>query len=298
MKKDAYYFPHFCNARHDRKLKRLQKDLGLEGYGIFFMVLEILREQTDFRYPYEDLDLLSDELGTSTAKVEAVINIYGLFEIDHERNFFSPKLIFYLQPYIEKSERARNANKIRWERQKQLESNTKAIQMDIQMDSVLESKESKVKNSKVKESKVKESRSSKEEQTLLTTTATEIINPFTTYQNNIGLITAHIADRMKSLLEDGITQELMSKYIEVATERNKRTWAYIEKMAQGNLENNIKTVEQYEAYRIERQNSYKNTGGSANGGNKQNTRNQYEIDSGTMSAEELAEKYKWAGVVL
>lgn len=139
------------------------------------------------------------------------------------------------------------------------------------------------------------SRSKKEEQKE-PTTAAETINPFKTYQNNIGLITSHIADRMKSLLEDGITQELMSRYIEVATERNKRTWAYIEKMAQGNLENNIKTVEEYESYCIERANSYK-TGGSENGGNKHNTESQYEIDSRTMSAEELAEKYKWAGTV-
>ncbi len=63
--KDAFYFPHFCNARHDRKLKRVRKELGLEGYGIFFMLLETLREQADYRYPIEDLDLLADEFGTS-----------------------------------------------------------------------------------------------------------------------------------------------------------------------------------------------------------------------------------------
>jgi hypothetical protein len=43
LSKDAYYFPHFYNARHDRKIKRLRKDLGIEGYGIFFMLLEVLR---------------------------------------------------------------------------------------------------------------------------------------------------------------------------------------------------------------------------------------------------------------
>jgi predicted phage replisome organizer len=138
---------------------------------------------------------------------------------------------------------------------------------------------------------------SKSKEQKQSTTAAETINPFSTYQNNIGLITSHIADRMKSLLEDGISQELMSKYIEVATERNKRTWAYIEKMAQGNLESNIKTLDQYEASCIERQNSYK-TGGSANGGNQHNIESQYEIDSRTMSPEELGEKYKWAGMVL
>lgn len=103
MQKDAYYFPHFCNARHDRKIKRLRKELGTEGYGIFFMLLEVLREQIDFRYPMDDLDLLAEEFGTSEQKVRVVICNYALFEIHTENNkemFFSPKLLTYLTPYI------------------------------------------------------------------------------------------------------------------------------------------------------------------------------------------------------
>lgn len=115
MKKDAYYFPHFCNARSDRKIKRLKKDLGIEGYGIYFMTLEVLREQTDFKYPLSDTDLLADEFGTSEAKLQAVIGKYDLFEVDMENNFFSPKLMLYLQPYIEKSDRARIAAQKRWD---------------------------------------------------------------------------------------------------------------------------------------------------------------------------------------
>lgn len=120
MKKDAYYFPHFCNAKHDRKLNRVKKDLGIEGYGIFFMLLETLREQPDFKYPLSDMDLLADEYGTSLTKLEAIVRGYNLFVIDSEDNFFSPKLILYLQPYIEKVERARVAANVRWNNVKQL----------------------------------------------------------------------------------------------------------------------------------------------------------------------------------
>ena len=127
MKKDAYFFPHFCNARHDRKLRRVQKELGVEGYGIFFMTLEVLREQTDFRYPISDLDLLADEFGTSEQKLRAVVCNYGLFEVDHDEKFISPKLVFYLQPYIEKTKRARNAANIRWNEIKNIDAN--AMQM-------------------------------------------------------------------------------------------------------------------------------------------------------------------------
>jgi len=151
MKKDAYYFPHFSNARHDRKIKRVLKELGIEGYGIYFMLLEVLREQQDFKYPLSDLDLLSDEFHTSLQKVEAVLKRYELFQIDEQQNFFSIKQIYYLQPYIEKSQRARDAANIKWNR---LKENANAYANAEQMQCV--SNASKVKESKVKESKVKD----------------------------------------------------------------------------------------------------------------------------------------------
>jgi len=106
MKKDAYYFPHFSNARSDRKIKRVRKELGLEGYGIYFMLLETLREQQDFKYPIKDIDLLADEYGTSEQKVSAVVYNYDLFSVS-DCEFFSPKQIEYLIPYLENRERKR-----------------------------------------------------------------------------------------------------------------------------------------------------------------------------------------------
>jgi len=101
MQKDAFYFPHFSNARIDRKIRRMRKELGLEGYGIYFMILETLREQAEYNYPVEDIDLLADEFGTSEQKVRTVITNYELFSIDEQQKFFSPKMIMYLQPYLE-----------------------------------------------------------------------------------------------------------------------------------------------------------------------------------------------------
>ena len=152
MKKDAFYFPHFCNARHDRKLKRVQKELGIEGYGIYFMLLEILREQTDLRYPLSEIDLLTDEFGTSEQKVRVVICNYDLFQVDENQNFFSFKMIIYLQPYFEKSERAREAANKRW-------NNANAYTNAIEMQSV--SNASKVKKTKLKETRVNEIKESK-----------------------------------------------------------------------------------------------------------------------------------------
>ena len=107
--KDAFYFPHFSNARIDRKLRRVRKDLGLEGYGIYFMLLEVLREQKDFCYPYEDVDLLADEFGTREGKVQVVISNYKLFQINEKGDFFSPKFSEYMIPYLEGKEAKRVA---------------------------------------------------------------------------------------------------------------------------------------------------------------------------------------------
>jgi hypothetical protein len=109
MKKDAYYFPHFCNARNDRKLRRVRKQLGIEGYGIYFLILEVLREQKDFKYPIMDIDLLADEFGTSEQKISAVVHNYDLFNIDNNNNFFSIKFIEFLTPYLERKEQKRVA---------------------------------------------------------------------------------------------------------------------------------------------------------------------------------------------
>ena len=109
MKKDAYYFPHFSNARNDRKLKRVIKELGVEGYGIYFMILEVLRDQTNFKYPMADIDLLADEFFTSEAKIRTVVCNYKLFDLDSEEMFFSPKFDEFMQPYLTMKEQRRLA---------------------------------------------------------------------------------------------------------------------------------------------------------------------------------------------
>lgn len=108
MNKDAYYFPHFSNARLDRKIRRLRKELGMEGYGIYFCILEVLREQPNFSYPIKDADLLADDFNCSEEKVKTIITRYELFEITEDQ-FFSPKLIEYLDPYLKEKERKKIA---------------------------------------------------------------------------------------------------------------------------------------------------------------------------------------------
>ncbi len=164
MNKDAFYFPHFCNARHDRKIRRLRKELGLEGYGIFFMLLETLREQTDYKYPLEDIDLLSDEYGTSEAKLKTVLTKYDLFQLDEKGMFFSSNLIMYLRPYMEGKEKKRingiRGNLIRYNHISKAESKKMSDEEIIEFNEnlKLESRKSSLSDRTFSQSKVKESK--------------------------------------------------------------------------------------------------------------------------------------------
>ena len=47
--KDTYWFRHDSNAKDDYKCMILIEQLGCEGYGIFWILVETLREQKDYR---------------------------------------------------------------------------------------------------------------------------------------------------------------------------------------------------------------------------------------------------------
>jgi hypothetical protein len=176
MNKDAFYFPHFCNARHDRKIRRLRKDLGVEGYGIYFMVLETLREQQDFMYPLQDLDLLAEEFGVAEAKVKVTVCNYELFEIDEEQKFFSPKMLLYLEPYFRMKEQRKLAGQASATK-RSLNENSTVVERSLNGGST---KESKVKESKENESKVNEIKEKKAFSEMLTPFIQELGND---YQN-------------------------------------------------------------------------------------------------------------------
>ena len=87
--KDAYYFSHDCNAKEDPKCVLLIEQLGLEGYGIFWVLVETLREQPEFKYPINLIPALARKYNTSAEKMKSVIFSYGLFEIENDKFFLS-----------------------------------------------------------------------------------------------------------------------------------------------------------------------------------------------------------------
>jgi len=58
MSKDAYWFPHDSNAHGDKAIIRLKRKHGYEGVGIYWTIIELLREENDNSYeiPCESID--------------------------------------------------------------------------------------------------------------------------------------------------------------------------------------------------------------------------------------------------
>lgn len=126
-KKDSYYFPHYYNNKDDASLARLiWGELGAEGYGIYWILIETLRGADGYRCLLSDLDIIARKYNTDPAKVEGVIRNYGLFEIDGEV-FFSPWLSEVMEVIDKRRKELSEYGKKGGEKRWGLGSNSQAI---------------------------------------------------------------------------------------------------------------------------------------------------------------------------
>lgn len=73
------------------------------------------------------------------------------------------------------------------------------------------------------------------------------------YERLIGIPTQNIACLIDGYIEQGMTPELMIRLIEYSVERNARSWQYIEKAIIGNLNDGIKTLDEYNRAKADRE---------------------------------------------
>lgn len=117
-KKDTYYFSHDSNAITDTKILNMRADYTLEGYGLYWCIIEMMRNEEKYR-----LELSSNTyraikaLTATTIDIEKYIydciNEYKLFKTD-EKCFWSESLLRRMKLVEEKSERARQKAQKRW----------------------------------------------------------------------------------------------------------------------------------------------------------------------------------------
>ncbi len=151
------YFPHDSNARNSDKLIPLRIKKGTEGYGVYFMILERLREEPDYT-SIKDYNTLAFDFRVGSDLVKSVVEEFGLFQFTEDgKRFYSEGFTARMQKKDEKSNKARESARKRWEnKQTQSKPDANALQTQSEIDA-----------SKGKETKLKETKGEKEEEITL-----------------------------------------------------------------------------------------------------------------------------------
>ena len=89
------YFPHDSNARNDERLVNVRMKHGPAGYGVYFMLVERLREDPEYM-SVVDYNLIAFDLRIDASLAKSIIREFGLFAftVDPERGecFYSESL--------------------------------------------------------------------------------------------------------------------------------------------------------------------------------------------------------------
>lgn len=119
----SFYFQHDYNAATDAKILFLRQQLGMEGYGIYWFIVEQLANAGG-TLPLNIIPVLSMLSHTQESKLEAVIKGYELFEVT-ESHFFSHRLNSHILLRKKLSEEGKKGVQAR-ERKRQLEATHEA----------------------------------------------------------------------------------------------------------------------------------------------------------------------------
>lgn len=90
MEKDQYLL-HDVTARCNENVVLLLGTYKAAGYGIYWMLLEYLRMQHNYRGSMKTLGTLAAQMGTNSIKLKHIITGFGLFIVEGEA-FYSPGL--------------------------------------------------------------------------------------------------------------------------------------------------------------------------------------------------------------
>lgn len=125
--KEAYYFRHDSNARRDQKIIALRLKHKMEGYGIYWAIIELLRESANYMC-VTDYNIVAFDLHVSASIVKSIIEEFGLFEFTQDgKHFYSERLLRDMQSRDEISENRRQAINKRWAKHKEEQGDKNSV---------------------------------------------------------------------------------------------------------------------------------------------------------------------------
>ena len=246
------YFSHDSNARNSDKLMKVRMKLGAEGYGIFFMLIERLREEEGYKSTI-DYNTLTFDLRVDAEKVKQVVEDYDLFKFTEDGKYF------YSDSFNERMEmmdvraqqrksKAKKAAEARWNKQsedtsntqalpKQCSSNTQALPKQCSSNAqALLNNANKIKLNKIKLNKTKLNKNkvvvaeTSEAENLAdepatTTAQKQISDVLNFYENHFGMTSDYIRQSILKWCND-LNPELVKRALEISVEDNVLKFRY------------------------------------------------------------------------
>ena len=147
------YFPHDSNARNSDKIIRLRMKYKSAGYGVYFMILERLRDEPDYM-SVKDYNMIAFDLREDASLIKSVVEDFGLFVFTEDgKYFYSESFMRRMKIKDETVKKRSEAGKIgsekRWARNKEIANATEIDSKAIANATKNDSKKSKVNKKKI-----------------------------------------------------------------------------------------------------------------------------------------------------
>jgi len=220
---------------------KVRMKLGAEGYGIFFMLIERLREEEGYKSTI-DYDTLAFDLRVEPEKVKQVVENYDLFKFTEDGKYF------YSDSFNERMEKmdvraqqrkskAKKAAEARWNKQSEDTSITQALPKQCSSNAqALLNHANKIKLNKIKLNKTKINKSkvvvaeTNEAENLAdepatTTEQKQISDVFNFYENHFGMMSDYIRQSIQKWCND-LNPELVKRALEISVEDNVLKFRY------------------------------------------------------------------------
>ena len=230
------YFSHDSNARNSDKLMKVRMKLGAEGYGIFFMLIERLREEEGYKSTI-DYNTLAFDLRVEPEKVKQVVENYDLFKFTEDGKYF------YSDSFNERMEmmdvraqqrksKAKKAAEARWDKQSEDTSNAQALPKQCSSNAqALLNNANKIKLNKTKLNKnkvvVAETNEAENlaDEPATTTAQKQISDVLNFYENHFGMTSDYIRQSILKWCND-LNPELVKRALEISVEDNVLKFRY------------------------------------------------------------------------
>jgi DnaD/phage-associated family protein len=254
------YFSHDSNSRNDPKIATIRSIYKYEGYGWYWALVEIIREESEYKLNigkdivYNGLAMqLQTDKDTMKQFIQDCIDI-ELFASDGEY-IWSESLMRRMEQMEEKSAKARKSIEARWGKKKEEEKVNNNI-VNIKENNVINAENNEL---------------------------MEISNFY--LDNNFGMMSTTTGNEIISYLDDGIEKEVIIKALKESIDNNIFTWKYAKACLNKWLESGLKTVAEVEKHNEE----YRN---------KRNKKNNIKLIPSTNSNKEdaLSFIHRMAGV--